>query len=288
MNADLLDGKTTYDSNWVQANGASIMARDSNGSTKVKDITATGIFQGGSGAFPNGITGNNATIGGNNEIANLTVTGTFVADTGTEFNGNSLTATTATNVVGGANRIPYNNATNQTTTDSDLQFNGTKLTVKNLEVTGSLTADIGPLIPDLSKNVEGSANRVLYNSSNNNTTTSNNLQFNGTDLTVGGDITALASDIRLKTNLEQIDGAIAKVCKLSGFTYEFNETGRGLDLPAGRHSGVSAQDVLEVLPEAVACRPMDDYLTVKYEKLVPLLIEAIKELKGEIDDLKSK
>ena len=91
------------------------MSRDSNGSTKVKDITATGIFQGGSGAFPNGITGNNATIGGNNEIANLTVTGTFVADTGTEFNGNSLTATTSTNVVGGANRIPYNNATNQTT-----------------------------------------------------------------------------------------------------------------------------------------------------------------------------
>ena len=45
------------------------MSRDSNGSTKVKDITATGIFQGGSGGLPNGITGNNATIGGNNEIA---------------------------------------------------------------------------------------------------------------------------------------------------------------------------------------------------------------------------
>ena len=288
LNADLLDGKTTYDSNWVQANGASIMARDSNGSTKVKDITATGIFQGVSGAFPGGITGNNATIGGNNEIANLTVTGTFVADTGTEFNGNSLTATTATNVVGGANRIPYNNATNQTTTDADLQFNGNKLTVKDLDVTGTFTANIAPLVPTLSNNVAGAANRVIYNSATNTTATSNNLQFNDTDLTVGGDITAFASDIRLKTNLEQIEGAVSKVCKLSGFTYEFNETGRGLDLPAGRHSGVSAQDVLEVLPEAVVCRPMDDYLTVKYEKLVPLLIEAIKELKEEIDDLKSK
>ena len=263
------------------------MARDSNGSTKVKDITATGIFQGGSGAFPGGITGNNATIGGNNEIANLTVTGTFVADTGTEFNGNSLTATTATNVIGGANRIPYNNATNQTTTDADLQFNGNKLTVKDLDVTGTFTANIAPLVPTLSNNVAGAANRVIYNSGTNTTATSNNLQFNGTNLTVGGDITAFASDIRLKTNLEQIEGAVSKVCKLSGFTYEFNETGRGLDLPAGRHSGVSAQDVLEVLPEAVVCRPMDDYLTVKYEKLVPLLIEAIKELKEEIDDLKS-
>ena len=288
LNADLLDGKTTYDSNWTASNGASIVARDSNGSTKVKDITATGIFQGGSGAFPVSITGNNATIGGNNEISNLTVTGTFVADTGTEFNGNSLTATTATNVVGGANRIPYNNATNQTTTDADLQFNGNKLTVKDLDVTGTFTANIAPLVPTLSNNVAGAANRVIYNSATNTTATSNNLQFDGTNLTVGGDITAFASDMRLKTNLEQIEGAVSKVCKLSGFTYEFNETGRGLDLPAGRHSGVSAQDVLEVLPEAVACRPMDDYLTVKYEKLVPLLIEAIKELKGEIDDLKSK
>ena len=135
-------------------------------------------------------------------------------------------------------------------------------------------------------NVVGGANRVLYNSSSNTTTTSSNLTFDGTDLSVGGDIAAFASDMRLKTNLEQIEGAVAKVCKLSGFTYEFNETGRGLDLPAGRHSGVSAQDVLEVLPEAVACRSMDDYLTVKYEKLVPLLIEAVKELKAEIDTIK--
>ena len=106
-------------------------------------------------------------------------------------------------------------------------------------------------------------------------------------LTVNGDITAFASDIRLKTNIEQIEGAVAKVCKLSGFTYEFNETGRGLDLPTGRHLGVSAQEVQEVFPEAVTTRLMDDYLTVKYEKLVPVLIEAIKELKGEIEELKN-
>ena len=229
LNADLLDGLSAVGSNWTS--GASIMSRDSQGSTKVKDITATGIFQGGSGAFPSGLTAGGSNLSGNNTINNLTVTGTFSASGG--LNGNATTATTASNVVGGANR-------------------------------------------------------VLYNSSSNTTTTSSNLTFNGTNLSVGGDITAFASDMRLKTNLEQIEGAVAKVCKLSGFTYEFNETGRGLDLPAGRHSGVSAQQVLEVLPEAVACRSMDDYLTVKYEKLVPLLIEAVKELKAEIDDLKSK
>ena len=163
--------------------------------------------------------------------------------------------------------------------------------VNNLTVTGTFQASGGldgnATTCTTATNVLGGANHIPYNSALNTTTSSSNLTFDGTNLSVGGDITAFASDMRLKTNLEQIEGAVAKVCKLSGFTYEFNETGRGLDLPAGRHSGVSAQEVLEVLPEAVACRPIDDYLTVKYEKLVPLLIEAVKELKTEIDELKN-
>ena len=228
LNADLLDGLHMVDSSWTS--GASVVGRDSNGSTKVNVITATN-FAGGTGSFANGLTATNSTLSGSNSINNLTVTGTFSASGG--LNGNATTCTTASNVLGGANR-------------------------------------------------------VIYNSGSNTTTTSGNLTFDGTNLSVGGDITAFASDMRLKTSLEQIEGAVAKVCKLSGFTYEFNDTGKSLGLPAGRHSGVSAQQVLEVLPEAVACRPIDDYLTVKYEKLVPLLIEAVKELKQEIDDLKSK
>ena len=168
-------------------------------------------------------------------------------------------------MIGGANRIPYNNATNQTTTDSDLQFNGTKLTVKDLDVTGTFNANIAALVPTLATNVAGAAGRIIYNSATNTTATSNNLQFDGTNLTVGGDITAFASDMRLKTNIEQIEGAVAKVCQLSGFTYEFNEVGRELHLPKGRHLGVSAQDVQSVAPEAVVKSPDENILTDKNE-----------------------
>jgi len=117
---------------------------------------------------------------------------------------------------------------------------------------------------------------------------SGNLTFDGTNLSCAGDITAFASDERLKTNFEPIENAVDKVLKLRGFTYNFNEIGEGLGFNTSiRHAGVSAQEVQAVLPEAVCSAPAnDEYLTVKYDKLVPLLIEAIKELKEEIKELK--
>ena len=80
------------------------------------------------------------------------------------------------------------------------------------------------------------------------------------------------------------------MCSLRGFTYNFNEIGEGFGFNSKqRHSGVSAQEVQSILPEATAPAPADNkYLTVKYDKLVPLLIEAIKELKSEIDELKNQ
>ena len=55
----------------------------------------------------------------------------------------------------------------------------------------------------------------------------------------------------------------------------------------GTDYGVIAQEVEEVLPEVVTVRD-NGYKAVKYEKIVPLLIEAIKELKSEIDDLREQ
>lgn len=108
-------------------------------------------------------------------------------------------------------------------------------------------------------------------------------------LSVSGDIIAFASDERLKENIQPLENALDKIMKLSGFTYNFNEIGESLGFDGSfRYVGVSAQEVQAVLPEAVKPAPADsNYITVQYEKLVPLLIEAIKDLKSEIDQLKN-
>jgi hypothetical protein len=100
-------------------------------------------------------------------------------------------------------------------------------------------------------------------------------------------ITAYYSDDRLKTKLGNIESALDKVLSLNGFYHQANETAQALGYEVVREVGVSAQEVNAVLPEVVAPAPIDpQYMTVRYERLVPLLIEAIKELKSEIDGLK--
>ena len=102
-----------------------------------------------------------------------------------------------------------------------------------------------------------------------------------------GDITAYVSDDRLKTRLGKIENALDKVCALEGFYYELNETAEALGFEVKREVGVSAQSTQAQMPEIVKPAPVDDkYLTVQYEKFAPLFIEAIKELRAEIEEIK--
>ena len=103
-------------------------------------------------------------------------------------------------------------------------------------------------------------------------------------------ITAYYSDLRLKDIIGTIDNPISKVLNLKGVYYKENQTAKDLGYDNDRTQvGVIAQDVEKVLPEAVTNAPIDDkYKTVWYEKLVPLLIEAVKEQQVMIEDLKSR
>lgn len=92
-------------------------------------------------------------------------------------------------------------------------------------------------------------------------------------------VTAYYSDDRLKTRLGLIENALAKVATLDAFYYEANETAQSLGYKPVREVGISAQQVQAVMSEVVAPAPIDDrYLTVRYERLVPLLLAAVKEL----------
>jgi hypothetical protein len=119
------------------------------------------------------------------------------------------------------------------------------------------------------------------------------------------DIIAYASDKRLKKDIQPIEKALDKVMSLNGFTYNWNDVGQkyGWEPPKEREAGVFAQEVQKVLPEAVRTAPFDqdhdvegnmcsksgeNFLTVKYEKIVPLLIEATKEQQTIIEDLKQQ
>ena len=112
------------------------------------------------------------------------------------------------------------------------------------------------------------------------------------------EVTAYYSDRRLKTDIEKIDNALEKITRLNGVTYRANEiaVNYGYD-STKKHTGLLADEVQEVLPEVIRAAPFDidengksksgeNFLTVQYEKIIPLLIEGIKELSKEVEQLK--
>jgi len=103
-------------------------------------------------------------------------------------------------------------------------------------------------------------------------------------LSVTDDITAFyTSDQRLKDNVTPIEDPLAKVLSISGNTFDWNEKSN----KSGHDVGLIAQEINEVLPEAVTTRD-NGYLAVDYQRVVPLLVEAIKKLTDKVDDLEQK
>ena len=136
-----------------------------------------------------------------------------------------------------------------------------------------------------------SANPSNFSTYTSNQATNTNSSVTFAQVSSTGDIIAYASDDRLKDRGDNIENALEKVESLNGFHFNWNDTASDLSDQFDKNVnmvGVSAQEVAQVLPEVVQPAPVDnEYKTVQYEKLVPLLIEAIKELKSEIESLKS-
>jgi hypothetical protein len=112
--------------------------------------------------------------------------------------------------------------------------------------------------------------------------------------TVAGEIRAIAditafysSDIRLKENIQPIQNALEKVEFISGNTYDWKEGYEEIHSHKGNDVGVIAQEIEEILPQIVTNRD-NGYKAVQYEKIIPLLVEAIKELSAKIKRLENK
>jgi hypothetical protein len=119
-----------------------------------------------------------------------------------------------------------------------------------------------------------------------------------------GNVTAYYSDERLKEKTGKIENAVEKIKQLEGFYYVNNELAKSFGYKETKQQvGLSAQQVESILPEVVTLAPFDmqtgefdgvissksgeNYLTVDYSRLVPLLVEAIKEQQAQIEELKS-
>lgn len=115
-------------------------------------------------------------------------------------------------------------------------------------------------------------------------TVSGGVNVTGT-LNATGDVVAYySSDERLKDNITVIDSALNKVTQIRGVEFDWNNKQNTYE---GHDIGVIAQEVEKVVPELVKDRD-DGYKAVDYQKLTALLIEAVKELKEEVEELKSK
>ena len=162
---------------------------------------------------------------------------------------------------------------------------GTITGVSSVNVSGTLTAT------GLDINGAGDISTTLY---------VGGILSGGSSATFVGDVTANTSDERLKTNVRKIDNALEKVSQINGVYYNFTDEALELNhtLDKEEQVGLLAQEVQSVLPHIIKPAPFDidresgesisgeNYLTIQYEKIVPLLLEAIKELKAEVEELK--
>ena len=133
--------------------------------------------------------------------------------------------------------------------------------------------------PDTELHVKGTISGSLFGPIHSTGTISGSL------INSSGDIVAFqSSDEQLKDNLTHILNPIEKVKQIGGYEFDWNDK---QDIYEGHDIGVIAQEVEKVMPELVR-RNSNGYKAVKYEKLVPLLIESIKDQQKQIDELKKK
>jgi hypothetical protein len=143
-------------------------------------------------------------------------------------------------------------------------------------IDGTGNVGVGTATPLTPLHVQGSQLVTGFADFNSDVHVSGNIEVEGNSFVHGDQTTD--SDRRLKSDITEIRNALDKVCTLTGYT--FNKVGC-----SSRSTGLIAQEVAEVLPEAVIENPDTGYLSVAYGNMMGLIISAIKELKERVDEL---
>ena len=277
-------------------------------SLSVGALASAGAVSGTTGTFSGAVSGTTGTFTGNVDFSagidvtgNITVTGTVdgrdVAADGTKLDGieSSADVTDTTNVVAALTAgTNVSIAANGTISSTDT--NTTYSAGSGLDLSGT-TFSVETDLRDGITNIGLSGSDYIYFDTARidfvlDSAVDMRLENDG-DLHVEGNVIAYSttiSDERLKTDIVKIDSALDKVDQINGYTFTYTADGK-------KSAGVIAQEVQKVLPSAITESKLplkmgeDDeteYMTVQYDQLMGLMIEAIKELKAEVAELKGK
>lgn len=238
-------------------------------------ITTSGTLTlAGTLAVTNGGTGATDAATARTNLSVPSTTGSGASGTwGINISGNAATASSVSGTIGIANG--GTGATDAATARSNLSVPST--TGSGASGTWSISINGNAATATSATSATSATTASTANALNTgNSYTMAGLTVNGA-ITATGDITAF-SDARLKTDLVRIEGALDKVEALTGYVYTRLDTG-------AKQTGLIAQDVQAVLPEAVA---EGEHLSVAYGNLMGLMVEAIKELRAEVATLREQ
>jgi hypothetical protein len=223
-----------------------------------------------------------------NGIGNVAAYSTSVASRITSLEGTDITITLTGDVTGTGTITNLGNVSFATTVAANQVALGTDTTG---DYVASLVQGTGVTITNNSG--EGTTPTIAIGQA---VATSSDVRFNSIGVgmaastTAGridasGDIVAFSSsDRNFKENITPIENPIEKIRKISGNTYDWKADLKDVHGYEGNDVGVIAQEIEEVLPQIVTTRE-NGYKAVKYDKLVALLIEGIKEQQNQIDSL---
>ena len=216
--------------------------------------------------------------------------GTGLSLSGTQFTNTapdrtvSMTGSGATSVSGTYPNFTISSTDNNTTytAGTGLSLSGTQFTNTAPDRTVSITGGGSTTVTGTYPNFSVTSVGTTYTGGNGISVSGSSIAMSGSytgTFTATGDVVAL-SDMAVKSDVTAIDEALDKLMAITGYTYNTKESTR-------RHSGVMAQDVEKVLPEVVHTSE-DGTKGVAYGNMMGLVIEAIRELKTQVDELKGK